>query len=184
MATAAAPPPLSSAANDFGRTMHEGRRRAGELGLDVGGATEDRLGDDERVAVGLELDVVGDDGAVELGRQAADDVAAVVAGGEEDGVGAVAGRDRRGDGRGDRHAGERAAEVAGGVDRGGAVGAELAGDGVGVAAAVDGLDGVAELRALVRISRVVGVTLPSTASASTQILESPIVQSPRWVAVR
>ena len=41
-----------------------------------------------------------------------------------------------------------AAEVAGGVHRGGAVGAELGGDGVGVSAAVHGLDGVAELAGL------------------------------------
>ena len=61
-------------------------------------------------------------------------------------VGAVAVADRLGDGRGHRHAGERAAEVAGAVDLGGAVGAERAGDGVGVAAGVDGLDGAAERR--------------------------------------
>ena len=119
---------------------------AGELGLHVGGAAEDRLGADERVAVDLEVDVVGDAPAVELDRQAAGDVAAVVAGGEEDGVGGVARLDRGGDGRGDRHAGQRAAEVAGGVHLGGAVGAELAGDGVGVGAAVDGLDGVGRAR--------------------------------------
>ena len=52
--------------------------------------------------------------------------------------------DRLGDRGGHRHARERAAEVAGAVHLGGAVGAERAGDRVGVVAGVDGLDGVAE----------------------------------------
>ena len=67
---------------------------------------------------------------------------------EQDRVGGVAAVDRRGDGRGHRHAGQRAAEVAGGEHLGGAVLAELAGDGVGVAAGVDGLDRVGELAGL------------------------------------
>ena len=111
------------------------RAAGGELGLHDLRATEDRLGDDDRVAVDLDVDVVGEHRLVELHRQAGGDVAAVVGGAEHDQVGTVAVGDRLGDRRGHRHAGERAAEVAGAVHLGGAVGAERAGDRVGVAPA-------------------------------------------------
>ena len=131
---------------------------------------------DQRVAVEREVDVVGEHRAVELDRQAAGDVAAVVGGGEQDGVGRVAALDGGGDGGGHGHARQGAAEVAGGVDRGGAVGAERAGDGVGVAAGVDGLDGVGQLAGLGEQSRGWSTTtLPSVASAKTQILESVMI---------
>ncbi len=62
--------------------------------------------------------------------------------------GAVPRLDGGGDGRGHGHAGEGVAEVAGGEDLGGAVLAELGGDGVGVRTGVHGLDRVGELAGL------------------------------------
>ena len=120
------------------------RAAGGELRLHELGATEDRLGDDDGVAVDLEVDVVGEHGLVDGHRQAGGDVAALVGGAEQEQVGTVAVADRLGDRGGHRHAGERAAEVAGAVDLGGAVGAERAGHRVGVVAGVDRLDGAAE----------------------------------------
>src|SRR5690606_34983969 len=104
----------------------------GELRLHQLRATEDRLGDDDVVAGHLDVHVVGDDRLVDGHRQAGGHVAAVVAGGQHDEVRAVAALDRLGDRRGDRHARQRAAEVTGGQDLGGAVSAEGAGDRVGV----------------------------------------------------
>ena len=60
----------------------------------------------------------------------------------------VARFDLRGHRRARGHAHQRAAEVAGGEDLGGPVPAELAGDRLGVAARVEGLDLAAELARL------------------------------------
>ena len=138
-----------SAANDFGRISDEVRAAAGERGLDEGGAAEDRLGGDEAVAVDLEVDVVGEHRAVELDRQAAGDVAAVVARAEQDGVGGVAALDGGGDGA--RPRARPAARRRGRRWRSTLVAPcapSVGGDGVGVAADVDGLDGVGELAGL------------------------------------
>jgi hypothetical protein len=123
------------------------RRTGGEAGLDQLGATEDRLGHDHRVAVDGDVGVVGDDRLVERHREAGGHVAAVVGGAEHDQVGGVARLDLRGDGRGHRHALQAAAQVAGGVDLGRAVGAQITGD-VGGVAAEDGLDGATQLTGL------------------------------------
>ena len=61
--------PADSSGKDFGRTKK--MTLAGELGLHVGGATEDRLVTDQGVAVDLDVDDVGDDRRVELHRQSA-----------------------------------------------------------------------------------------------------------------
>ena len=165
-ATSAAPPPDSAASNDFGRKSAMCGPAGRELRLHQLGATEDRLGDDEGVAVELDVDVVGEHGLVDGDGQAGGDVAALVGGAEHQQVGAVAVADRLGDGRGDGNAGERAGQVAGAVDLRGAVGTERAGHRVGVAAGVDGLDGAAERAGLgQQLEGERADTLPSVASA-------------------
>ena len=74
--------------------------------------------EDRRVAITVspstvDVDVVGEHRAVELHRQAAGDVAALVGGAEQDEVGASP-PSILGDGRGDGDAGQLPAEVAGG----------------------------------------------------------------------
>ena len=118
---------------------------AGEAGGDVDGATEHGLDPEEAAAVDDQVDHVGDDRCVDLGGQAAGDVAAVVAGGGQHNVRAVAGGDGAGDGRGDPGTGQAVAQVTDGQDRGGAVLAELGGDGGSVLVFYAGLTHAAVL---------------------------------------
>ena len=113
---AAGPPPVSSAANDFGRTSTMFGAAGGELRAHHLRATEDRRAGDDGVAVDGDLGVVREHRLVERHRQAGGDVATVVGGAEQDQVGGVAALDRGGQrGATDVHAGQPAAEVAGGV---------------------------------------------------------------------
>src|SRR5690625_5164511 len=146
-ATAAAPPPEGSAAKDLGRARNT--LRPGLVALVfIGGATEDRAGADERIALDGQIDHVGDGRNIELHRKASGDVATVVARAEQDGVGTVASLDRSSNGGRHGDTLQRATEVAGGMNRGGAVFTELSSDGISIAAAVNGFDGVGQLAGL------------------------------------
>ena len=113
----------------LGAHEEDARGGAGELGGDVGRATEDGLDAHQRTVGLFELDDVGDHGSVQLDRQAGGSVTAVVAGAEQDGVGCVSG-DRLGHGRCERRAGQTAGQVAGRQHLRGAMGAQRGCDGV------------------------------------------------------
>ena len=118
----------------------------GEPGDDVGAAAEDGLDTGEAAVALDEVDHVGDHGGVDLHRQAAGHVAAVVAGGDEDGVGPGARGHGAGDGAGHDRADELAVGAAHGEHLGSAVRAQLGGD--VRAGGGDALDGVGELTGL------------------------------------
>ena len=124
--TSAAPPPLSSAANDLGRTTKMYGASPVKAALTI--CVPPKMAcSDVGVVAAVEADDVGEHRPVELGRQPAGDVAAVVGHADEKRVGPVAGLDLRGDGGGDGHAGQRLADVADVVDLGDAVLAQLVG---------------------------------------------------------
>ena len=88
--TSAAPPPQSSAANDFG--PERGQVRATPVNVVVTSVLPPKMAvvTRDRVAVDGDVDVVGQHRAVELDREPADDVAALVGHGEHDEVGGLA----------------------------------------------------------------------------------------------
>ncbi len=91
--TAAGAPPDGSAANDLARITKMPGPSPVNRAVRISAAAEDGvLADTRPPSAAVEVDHVGQDGAVELDRQAAGDVAAVVGGGEQDGVRAGAGR--------------------------------------------------------------------------------------------
>jgi hypothetical protein len=118
-----------------------------ERGVHELGAAEDGGGDGDVATVDRDGADVGEHRAIEGDRQAGDHVAPVVGRAEHDQVGRVATGDGAGEGRRDRHT----LEVALRVDRvelRDAVLTELGGHGIGVVAAVERLDGAAQLAGL------------------------------------
>src|SRR5690606_729681 len=111
----------------------DGRGAGGELRLDDLRATEDRGGHHDPVG-DVDVDVVGEHRLVELHRQTGGDVAAVVGGAGENGVGSVAALDGRGQRGSHVDALELAAQVAGGQHLGCSVLADDLGDSGAVAA--------------------------------------------------
>ena len=107
----------------------EERLLTGERGVDELAATEDRRLHGDRVTVDGDGRRVGEHRAVELDRQAAHHVAALVALREHDQVGSVAPVDHGLHRGGDGDARQGAGEIARGVDLGGAVVGERGGDG-------------------------------------------------------
>ncbi len=121
-----------------GERLGAERGEEGALAREGGGdervATEDRGDHGDRVAIGGDVGVVGDHGAIKLDRETGHHVPALVVLREHDQVGAVAALDNRDESGGDGRSGEGSTEVAGGVHPGGAELAEGAGDGGGVTA--------------------------------------------------
>ena len=130
----------------LGPDRREERAVAGELGVDQRVAAEDGVADHELVAVDAQVGAVGDHGTIELGREASDRVAAVVALREQHDVGRLLG-DERHQRRRAHHSGEGVT----GVDRedlAGAVIAQRTHQRVGVGAYIDRFHRVAELARL------------------------------------
>ena len=73
--------------------QHDGRSIARERRGDVGRAAEDRRGGDDLVALDRQVDVVGQQGLVDLRREPTRDVTPVGGGAEQDEVGSVTGGD-------------------------------------------------------------------------------------------